>query len=258
MASLVVEKVSIGRKEILLTDVSFRVDQGQIFVLLGPNGAGKSTLLQALCGIIRPLSGSILVNGDEIGSLKLAERSRRIAWVPQEEFVEFGWTAREFAALGRATLSDSVFESKVDNDATTAALQLCDAAHLADRPLTELSGGERQRVRIARAIAQDADILVLDEPASQLDISHVLSILDLLTELAEKGKTIILTVHDVNQALRLPGIWGFKNEKRLEVIESLEALHTSDVLSRTYNTEFRVVDSQTVVATTCCRTTGSK
>jgi iron complex transport system ATP-binding protein len=258
LAEVVLQDVTVGRDGELVGSVSLELGPGQVFVLLGPNGSGKSTLLQTLCGIVSPLGGQVLIDGHPIGAMKHAERSRKVAWVPQEEFVDFGWTAREFAALGRAGLSDSVFETRTDQDATNAALALCDAEHLADRQMNELSGGERQRVRIARAVAQDAEILVLDEPASQLDISHVLAVLELIEKLSASGKTIIVTVHDVNQALRLSARWGFINKKRLEVFESLDEIHASDVLTRTYGAEFRVIDSQTVVAVSSCRTTGSK
>ncbi len=257
LANLSLCQLTIGRHEALIQDISIDLEPGQIFVLLGPNGSGKSTFMQSLCGMIRSLHGSVRLDDQDVTTMRHAERCRKIAWVPQEEFVEFGWTAREFAALGRAALSDSVFESRADREATQEALRLCDAEEYADRPMNELSGGERQRVRIARALAQDADILVLDEPASQLDIAHVLSVLDLISQLAVHGKTIILSVHEVNQALRLRAKWGFINQKRLEVFESLGDIHASGVLARTYETDFRVIDSQTVVATSSCRTTGS-
>ncbi len=256
MAELRIQDLQVGRKGVLIEPFSLDLRPGEIFVLLGPNGSGKSTFLQTVCGMIRPQGGTVMIDQKDISTIPLSQRCQKIAWVPQEEFVEFGWTAREFTALGRAALSDSVFESKSDAEATTHALSLCDAAHLADRPLHELSGGEKQRVRIARAIAQDADILVLDEPASQLDVAHVLSVLALVINLAKAGKTIILTVHDVNQGLKLPAKWGFINEKRLEVFESLDEIHSSEVLKRTYGTNFRVIDPETVVAVTCyCRTT---
>ena len=256
MAELRIQDLQVGRKGVLIEPFSLDLRPGEIFVLLGPNGSGKSTFLQTICGMIRPHRGSVRIDQHDVSTFPLSQRCQKIAWVPQEEFVEFGWTAREFTALGRAARSDSVFESKSDVEATTNALSMCDAAHLADRSLNELSGGEKQRVRIARAIAQDADILVLDEPASQLDVAHVLSVLELVINLAKAGKTIILTVHDVNQGLKLPAKWGFINEKRLEVFESLDEIHSSEVLKRTYGTSFRVIDPETVVAVTCyCRTT---
>ncbi|MEI7576452.1 MAG: ABC transporter ATP-binding protein [Armatimonadota bacterium] len=256
MADLSIRDLEVGRTDVLIEPFSLDLRSGEIFVLLGPNGSGKSTFLQTVCGMIRPRTGRVEIDQTDVTTLPLSQRCQKIAWVPQEEFVEFGWTAKEFTALGRAALSDSVFESKFDVDVTMRALAVCDAAHLADRPLLELSGGEKQRVRIARAIAQDADILVLDEPASQLDVAHVLSVLELVVNLAETGKTILLTVHDVNQGLRLPAKWGFINEKRLEVFESLGEIHASNVLKRTYDTDFRVIDSETVVAvTSLCRTT---
>lgn len=249
-------EATIGRSGPLISGVSLELGAGDVFVLLGQNGSGKSTLLQTICGIIPPLSGSVTVSGTEVSGMKPGERCRRIAWVPQEEFVDFGWTAREFAALGRASLSDSVFESKDDIEKTLAALEKCDAEAFADRPMNELSGGERQRVRIARALAQDADILVLDEPASQLDIAHVLGILALIESLAESGKTILLTVHDVNQAFRLRSKMGFVNAKRLEIFESLGEVFASGVLKRTYNTDFRLLEGELLVPVTSGRTTG--
>lgn len=185
-----------------LRDVSFDLHPGEFLSILGPNGAGKSTLLRLLDRILLPNSGSIHVFGKEYRSVSRKELSRLIAFVPQEHPPVFAFTAREIVAMGRTPyLSGLGFENRQDEEVIAEAMTLTDVAHLAGRPITELSGGERQRVFIARALAQEPRILLLDEPNAHLDLTHQLDILHLTRALSkQRGLTVVAIFHDVNLA----------------------------------------------------------
>jgi len=185
----------------VLTGVDLDLSPGSIVGLLGPNGAGKSTLVRALSGVLRRFSGTIRVAGDDLGALSRREVARRIAVVPQEPRFEFPFTALEVVVMGRHPhLAGLAFESAADIALARRALERCGAAHLAGRPIDQLSSGERQRVVFARALAQQAPILLLDEPASFLDLRFQVELFDRLRELAEEGTGIVAVLHDLNLA----------------------------------------------------------
>lgn len=182
--------------------VSVSVRRGELLGVLGPNGAGKSTLLRMMAGLLRPTAGSVRIEGREAHSLSRAEAARRVAVVPQREPTVFGFTAREVVAMGRAPHTGLLGTlSAHDREAVDAALRRCDAAHLAERPLSELSGGEQKRVLIARSLAQGAPVLLLDEPVAFLDIKHQLAVCDLLARGVAAGEfTAVAVLHDLNLA----------------------------------------------------------
>lgn len=201
--------LSIGFSTPLLHAEDYALTPGQALVLLGPNGAGKSTFLKTICGLLAPISGSVSPN---LESPK--ERSRQIAFVPQSESVEFGWTVRDFVALSRAARG-GISESPSDRTAVDLAMEQCDVSRFADLPLAKLSGGEQQRARIARGLAQETPILAFDEPTSHLDIAHAIDVLHLIKTVIEGGKTVLLSLHDVNQALSLDCHYGFAINQKL-------------------------------------------
>jgi iron complex transport system ATP-binding protein len=181
--------------------VDLDVAAGEIVGLLGPNGAGKSTLVRVLSATVGPATGSIRLLGDEIGALARREIARRVAVVPQEPVFQFPFTVLEVVLLGRHPhLAGLAFESAADIDKALAALARVGAADLAERPIAELSSGERQRVVVARALAQETPLLLLDEPASFLDLRHQVALFDLLRELADEGRGILAVLHDLNLA----------------------------------------------------------
>lgn len=185
----------------MLRDVDFRAGPGECIALTGPNGSGKSTLLKTLTKTLAPLAGDLELDGHPIASLSYRECARRLAYVPQEEAIAFPFLAREVVAMGRLALDDRLFETPADHEAVRAALDQVDVGHLAERPITELSGGERQRVLIARALAQEAPILLMDEPAAHLDVAHQVALAELITHLAAEGRTVVMAIHDLNFAL---------------------------------------------------------
>ena len=186
----------------IIKDISFKVEKGEFLCIIGPNGSGKSTLLKSLTKLLKPGKGSILFEGKDIYSFTTIEFSRRAAFVPPDISVSFSFRVEEIVSMGRnpymnrfASLNDS------DKKSIHEAMELTGIVSLKDRFIDELSTGETQRVIIAQAIAQETDVIFLDEPTSHLDIGHQTEIFDLLKKLQkEKGRTIILVSHDLNMA----------------------------------------------------------
>ena len=185
-----------------LRDLSFDVPQGEFLSVLGPNGSGKTTLLRILDRILLPQSGTVKIFGQDYLSLSRKDIAKRVGVVPQEHPLVFPFTVREIVAMGRAPHVKGLgFENANDDRIISEAMELADVGYLAEKPMTELSGGERQRVFIARALAQEPDILLLDEPNAHLDIAHQLDILHLTRSLSRQRKlTVIAVFHDLNLA----------------------------------------------------------
>lgn len=183
----------------VLRGVDLAVDAGERVALLGPNGAGKTTLLRALAGILRPRAGAVLLDGTSLSALTAPERARRVAYVPQTFGTPFAFTAREVVSLGR-TPYVAFFGGlrAADRAAVDRALGATECVAIASRPFAELSGGERQRVVLAMALAQEADVLLLDEPTTHLDLAHQLRLLDLVAQLVSaRGLAVLAALHDV-------------------------------------------------------------
>ncbi len=186
----------------VLHDVSIDVHAGELLAIVGPNGAGKSTLLRILSGAWRPWSGRVEVDGRPRGEYYRRAIARRLAMIAQENLVAFRFTVLEIVLMGRAPhLGAFRFETRHDLEIAHAALERFDLIGLARRPIQELSGGERKRVFLARALAQDPHVALLDEPTAFLDLRHVAEIFARLSELRlERGLAVIATLHDLNAA----------------------------------------------------------
>ena len=183
--------------------VSLRAAAGAMTAVVGPTGSGKSTLVRALLGLVPLAGGSVSVAGQDVRSIAPRARARLVAVVPQREEPAFPLTVREFAALGRhAHVSPWSGESAQDEAAVDRALARAGAEALAEREIGELSGGEWQRVRIARALAQEARAIVLDEPTTFLDIGHEMAVFELLDALARDGMAVLLVSHQLNLVAR--------------------------------------------------------
>ena len=187
---------------IALEDVSLRVEPGEVVGLLGPNGSGKSTLIKILSGILSRYQGSARVDGAEVRTARRKDLAGKLAVVPQESSFGFPFTVLQIVLMGRHPhLAGLAFETRQDVALARVALDRCGAAHLEHRTIQDLSSGERQRVVFARALAQEPRALLLDEPASFLDIRHQTELYDLVRELAMTDGTAVLTVlHDLNMA----------------------------------------------------------
>jgi len=187
----------------VLSEIDLQILPGERVVLLGPNGSGKSTLLKSISKAVQPILGEVLLRGESLQSLSYREVAQRVAFVPQEESFKFEFRVKDVVAMGRMPLSNSLWDSEADSIAAENAMQQADCYHLRDRSVTELSGGEKQRVLIARALAQGAPLVLLDEPTSHLDVEHQLSVAHLVSQLAHEGKSTVTAIHDLNLASSL-------------------------------------------------------
>jgi ABC-type cobalamin/Fe3+-siderophores transport system ATPase subunit len=183
-------------------DVSFSVGERQLVALTGPNGSGKSTLLKMIARVLAPHRGTLTFEGQQIDQWPAKEYAKRVGYLPQDPDPAFPMRAIEVVVSGRAPyLGRFAWETTSDWEEAERALQLCDAAHLRDRYLDEMSGGERKRVFLARVLAGTPRLIVLDEPLSALDLSHVQQFSRLLRDVVDRtGCTVLFAAHDLNWA----------------------------------------------------------
>lgn len=227
---------------LVLRRVSFAVRAGSLVCLLGPNGCGKTTLLRLLLGLLPPAAGRLLVGDRETASLSRREMARRVAYVPQSHHPAFAHTALDMVLMGRAA-HGAFFgrPSRRDRDIALQALQRFGIAHLAEAAVTRLSGGQRQLVLLARALAQQAPALVLDEPVTGLDFGHQAKFLEILRQLCAEGHTCVMTTHFPDHAL-----WVADHVLLLQHGEILADgppgdVLTGDALGRLYDDAFSVL-----------------
>ena len=189
-------------KHAVLGNISFGVEKGDFFIIIGPNGSGKTTLMKLMAGILKPQSGRIEILGRLHRSYTPKALARTVAFVPQRLPVNLPFTVGEAVLLGRAPYQGALgIEHEEDLGIAEQAMQFTEVAHLSGSTLGQLSGGEQQRVFIARAICQQPDIMLLDEPTASLDLAHQVKVMDLMEKLkGEKAITVIMVSHDVNLA----------------------------------------------------------
>jgi iron complex transport system ATP-binding protein len=195
-------EVSLGGRPVL-RGVDLEVAPGEVVGLVGPNGSGKTTLLRVASRVLEPERGEALYDDRPLEAYGRRELSRRVAVVPQDTAIPFPFRAGELVVMGRAPHQPLVgFDAEDDVAHSRAALERMGIAHLADRSVFELSGGERQLVAFARALAQEADLLLLDEPTAFLDLRHRVEVLGVVRELAAAGRSALVVSHDLNLAAR--------------------------------------------------------
>lgn len=192
----------VYRDRAALRDVTLAIDSGERVAIIGPNGAGKSTLLRVIAGLLRPATGTVELGGDRVDRLERMTVARRLAVVPQLPVLPFATTVEEVVALGRLPHEHPVRGMRPgDRAAVAAAIERVGVGHLLGRDARELSLGERQLVLLAMAVAQDAPVLVLDEPTVHLDLRHQVEVMDLVGDLnARDGTTILAVLHDLGLA----------------------------------------------------------
>ena len=218
-----------------LDGVSLVADRGRITAVVGPNGSGKSTLVRALVGQIDIRSGGILLDGASIAGTARRALATRVAVVTQREEPAFPLTVREYVALGRYPhLGLWRAAGRVDHAAVARAVERTETQSFADRAITELSGGEWQRVRLARALAQGGDALVLDEPTTFLDVGHEMAIFELLSRLAADGQAVLLVSHQLNLVARFAEHIVLLHRGRVAAAGDPGAVMQGPVLERVY------------------------
>ncbi|NMA69468.1 MAG: ABC transporter ATP-binding protein [Desulfitobacterium sp.] len=230
----------------VLKEISFSVKRGQIACLLGPNGTGKTTLLRCLLGLQAPRGGSVFLDGKNMSHLSAKKRARLMAYVPQSSGLAFPYEVREIVLMGRvAYLSPGGAHKDTDRQAVFDAMEKLEIEHLAKRSFQELSGGERQMVLVARALAQQSDLLIMDEPTANLDYSNQVKILKTIKHLSAQGYGILMTSHYPDHAFLACDNAVLMRDGRVMIQGTPEEAVTSESLTKLYETPVEVSEALT-------------
>ncbi|GAA4974025.1 ABC transporter ATP-binding protein [Pseudonocardia tropica] len=243
-ARLRADGVVLGYDDRVVVDgLDVTIPDGSFTVLVGPNACGKSTLLKGLARMLRPRSGSVLLDGQAIGSLPAKEVARRLGLLPQSSIAPGGITVADLVARGRYPHQGLLRQwSRDDEAAVAAALEATGTHPLADRLVDELSGGQRQRVWLAMVLAQQTPLLLLDEPTSFLDLRHQLDVLDLCADLhGRRGHTLVVVLHELNLAARYATHLIAMRDGAIVAQGPPERVVTEDVVSRVFGLSCRVL-----------------
>jgi iron complex transport system ATP-binding protein len=228
----------------ILHDVDLSIRSGEIVCLLGQNGAGKTTLFRTLLGFIKPVYGSITIDGRDISRFSRSEFARMVSWVPQSHVTPFSYEARDVVLFGRSVhLGMFASPGKEDKAIAMRCLDLLDIAHLAKRSFPELSGGERQMVLIARALAQEARFMILDEPASNLDYGNQVRVIRKIRELSQQSIGILMATHHPDHAFMTASKVAVLDRGRLCDAGEPERMLTPETLKRLYGVDVQVFDT---------------
>jgi iron complex transport system ATP-binding protein len=244
MTSIDVRDVRMSFDEAeVLKGASLVVDSGAWVALIGPNGAGKSTLLRSIAGLL-PYSGEIALDGELGTSMPRRVVARLVSFVPQTSVIPRSMSVADYALMGRTPyISYLGTESQADMEVVHGVLARLELAHLAGRLLGSLSGGELQRAVLARALSQEAPILLLDEPTSALDVGHIQQVLELVDTLRrERELTVVSAMHDLTLAGQFADSLVLLNEGRIMASGSAREVLTEDIITRHYGASVRVVD----------------
>ena len=230
------DRVVVDGLDLTLTDGSFTA-------IVGPNGCGKSTLLRALGRLLRPAAGRVLLDGRSIARTPTREVARVLGLLPQTPVAPAGLTVADLVARGRHPHQSWLQQWSREDEAVVAeALAWTDMADLGDRPVDELSGGQRQRAWISMALAQQTDLLLLDEPTTYLDLSHQIDVLELVARLhAERGRTVVVVLHDLNLAARYAQRLVAMRDGALVASGTPHEVLTEQLLADVFDLEARVV-----------------
>ena len=241
---LAAEQLTVGYgARAVLSALDLQIRGGAITAIIGPNGCGKSTLLRTLGRLLKPSDGTVLLRGDAITSLRIRDIAQRMALLPQGPMAPEGMTVQELVARGRHP-HQSFFRqwSAEDADKVRAALELTGLTDLADRDVATLSGGQRQRAWIAMTLAQDTDLLLLDEPTTYLDISHSVEVLDLVERLhADLGRTVVMVIHDLNLAARYADELVVMHDGQVAAQGPPDEVITEQLLADVFDLEARLI-----------------
>ena len=235
-----------GAREIV-AEVSFALRPGEILTLAGPNGAGKTTLLRLASRVVQPTAGRVCVGGRDVATLSRRELAAQLAVVPQDVSLGFPFSAAEVVLMGRAPhLGLLGFETAKDVALARDAMERVGVAHLADRSVLELSGGERQLLLLARALAQDARVLLLDEPTSHLDLRHRVTVLEQVRSFVADGpagRAVLVVSHDLGLAARSADRLALLADGRLAALGSPDRVLVPETLRAVFGVEASVVEA---------------
>jgi len=237
----------------IIQDLYLGIPSEKITTLVGPNGCGKSTLLRGLARLLKPHRGAVYLDGTDIAKRSTKAVAKRLGILPQSPIAPEGLTVRDLVAQGRYPHQNWLQQwSKEDETMVNWALDLSGMTELAERPLDNLSGGQRQRAWVAMALAQNTEILLLDEPTTFLDLAHQIEILDLLTELNEtQSRTIVMVLHDLNQAARYADHLVVIEQGQIYDQGTPGQVMTQTMVAKVFGVESRIVPDP-VVGTPMC------
>jgi iron complex transport system ATP-binding protein len=224
----------------LLDDVALAVRPGEVLAVVGPNGAGKSTLLRVLCGELLPQSGEVRLVGRELRNWPARERARKLAVLPQQSRLEFGFLAEEVVGMGRSPHAPRAGDERI----VQTAMERVGVSHLAGRVYPTLSGGEQQQVQLARVLAQETGFILLDEPTSSLDLRHQHQVLRLLRELAKEDVGIMVVLHDLRLAKRYADRIAMMQQGQILAMGAVGHVLTASIVATVYD-----LDMETAVET---------
>lgn len=234
-------KFAYGKKEIL-KGISFEINSSDIVSILGPNGCGKTTLLKIMLGFLKPTEGKVYFDNKDISKIKTKHFFQRVAYIPQIHDGAFGYLVKDVVLMGRMPYK-SIFSNfnKEDKKITLDALEVMGISHLKDEIYTTLSGGQRQLVLIARAIAQQADIFIMDEPVNGLDFGNQYKLLNKIKELSKKELTFIKTSHYPDHVFFVSNEAIFLNEGKILEKGDPETIIRDDTIKEVYKIESRII-----------------
>ncbi len=226
--------VSLNDKSIL-KNIDLTVKQGTYFGLIGPNGSGKTTLLKTIARLIPSDAGQIQIAGNDLSAYKPKVMAQYLSYVPQDTTIDFNFNVKDIVMMGRHAHGRFLNKNTTDETIVREAMEATDTWRFARHSILNLSGGQRQLVFIAKAIAQDTPLILLDEPIAALDVYYQMHILKLLKSLTEQGKTVVIVLHDLNLAARFCETLVLLREGEVEAYGAVEQVLTKETLKETYH-----------------------
>ncbi|MFD6188623.1 ABC transporter ATP-binding protein [Streptomyces sp. NPDC060275] len=243
-ARLTARAVTVGYGSRSVIDgLDVAIPPGVITTIIGPNGCGKSTLLRTLSRLLRPTGGTVVLDGEDIAALRTRDVAKKLGLLPQAPVAPEGLTVSDLVARGRHPHQSWLRQwSSDDADVVRRALAMTGVSDLADRPVDSLSGGQRQRVWISMTLAQGTDLLLLDEPTTYLDLAHAVDVLDLVDDLHESGRTVVMVLHDLNLAARYSDNLVVMREGAILAQGHPRDVITADLLHEAFGLRAKVID----------------
>jgi iron complex transport system ATP-binding protein len=241
-----------GSDRRVLDGASLTLGRGEVLSILGPNGAGKSTLLNCMAGLLRPTAGKIELCGKPIASMRQREIARQVAYVQQNHIPSFSYSVFEFVLMGRAPKVGFFGRpGEKDREAVWRVLSELGIAQLANQPYTEISGGERQQCTIARAMVQEPQAILFDEPTAYLDFGNQARILKVIRRMAEEGYSVVMTTHNPDHVILLGGRAAIVDHQGQITCGSVEEVVTESRLREVYETDLKIIQVEELHRKAC-------
>jgi len=229
-------------EDLIFSNINLAIDPGEVFCLLGPNGSGKSTLLKCIARLLKPSTGTVSIDAENLNTQSSGKIARKLGFVPQSLVSAFPFRVEDIVIMGRASRINMISSpSQKDRDKAVASMERIHIAHLAKRPCNRLSGGEWQQVLIARALTQSPRVLLLDEPTSHLDLGNQIKILEVVDSLSKEGITIIMASHFPDHAFLTADKVGILKDQSMVALGNPDQVLSEKILEATYGISIRVI-----------------